>query len=279
MLNMKQRYLVSILSEGERVEKLFLTKLMFLLSKDPFVERSIKFYDFVPYKYGPFSFEIYNDLSRLEKDGLVELDDKFITLLRKPDMKMDHRMKELIQRYNRDYGKLKSKDLIDIVYSKYPEYTIFSEIDKRMDYSRDEIGITNIGYEGKTIDVFLYELVLNKVTMLVDVRHNPFSMKFQFNKKMLQSKLEKMGIEYKHIPELGIPGEFRKDLKTKEDYEKLFVHYRQYLKTKTQVLNELVKLGREDKIALMCFEKDPNYCHRGIISEFIRERGIEVKEI
>ena len=47
-------------NKGE-MSKLRLVKLMFLISK------RIPLYYFVPYKYGPFSFQLYHDLSRLEK--------------------------------------------------------------------------------------------------------------------------------------------------------------------------------------------------------------------
>jgi uncharacterized protein (DUF488 family) len=127
-------------------------------------------------------------------------------------------------------------------------------------------GICSIGYEGKSPDFFINQLVQNKVYVLVDVRKNAFSMKKGFSKTQLQRNLKKVEIEYVHMPSLGIESDKRKNLETKEDYDKLFKDYKRRLSEKHCELKQLEELSKKQKIALMCFEKDYNYCHRGQIS-------------
>lgn len=88
--------------------------------------------------------------------------------------------------------------------------------------------------------------------------------------------LGKIGIEYTHMPELGIPSDQRKNLDTYLDYKALFVDYEKELAGKTTYLERIKEIGTKKKIALMCFEKDAKYCHRGVIAERLRKDGIEV---
>ena len=134
-----------------------------------------------------------------------------------------------------------------------------------------------IGYEGKDIDAFLNELIQNNIQVLVDVRRNPFSLKFAFTKIKLQEYLEKRGIEYVHLGELGIEGEKRKGLETKEDYDALFREYEQELLPANQEsLEKVINFGKTKRIALLCFEAHAQDCHRGIIAKSLKARGIKV---
>ena len=35
-------------------------------------------------------------------------------------------------------------------------------------------------------------------------------------------------------------------------------------------------MSKKSRIALMCFENDPNYCHRSILANKLRREGVEV---
>jgi uncharacterized protein (DUF488 family) len=258
-------------NKGE-ISKLRLVKLMFLISK------RIPLYYFIPYKYGPFSFQLYHDLSRLEKERFVSIDDT-VHLVRQDLPVMDLKIKNIIRMNCEKFSTLNDKMLLDYIYKEYPEYTIFSLYRKNMDYSKTSTGIVTIGYEGKTIDKFLNELITNKINVVVDVRKNAYSMKFGFQHNKLKNYLEKIDVGYVHMPELGIPSESRKNLKTHEDYQVLFANYKRELETKTGYLEKIKSLGQNKKVSLMCFEKDIKYCHRGIIAEWLREDGVEVIDL
>ena len=96
------------------------------------------------------------------------------------------------------------------------------------------------------------------------MRRNPLSMKYGFSKSQLKTVVESAGIKYYHFPELGIASEKRQELKTKNDCEKLFNDYeKDILKNDVPELEKLNKLLLSEKrIALTCFEADPNDCHR-----------------
>jgi uncharacterized protein (DUF488 family) len=262
-----------LINNKSRMSKLRLVKLMFLISK------RIPLYYFVPYKYGPFSFQLYHDLSRLEKDGFVSIDDDSVHLLKADIPSVDQKIKNIVRMNSEKYSALDDKMLLDYIYEEHPEYTIFSQYMKKMDYDRNSSGIVTIGYEGKTIDRFLYELIKNKIGVVADVRRNAYSMKFGFQRNKLESYLEKIGIDYIHMPELGIPSDSRKNLNTYEDYQALFAGYRQDIETKLDSLERIKLIGQNKKVSLMCFEKDVKYCHRGVIAKRLRESGVEVIDL
>ncbi len=55
-----------------------------------------------------------------------------------------------------------------------------------------------IGYEKKSIEMFINQLIENNIKLVVDVRQNAFSMKFDFIKSTLEKVLEKLDIDYLH---------------------------------------------------------------------------------
>ena len=127
-----------------------------------------------------------------------------------------------------------------------------------------------IGYEGRSIEAFVNALIQNGISLLCDVRKNPFSRKFGFSKNKLKHTMETVGIKYVHIPDLGIESEKRNSLKTTEEYNNLFRHYAKTLPSLDPHL-ELVYslLCSNNRIALMCFEKDANMCHRHVVRDYI----------
>ncbi|HUW67618.1 MAG TPA: DUF488 family protein [Candidatus Nanoarchaeia archaeon] len=270
MITKKERAVLILLNNFNKLSKMKLVKIMFLMS-----EKS-NFYKFVPYNYGPFSFELYHDLAHLEREGYISMEKESVSLINKDIPPLDNKLKVIVNRYVRQFSNFDDSQMIEHTYSKYPEYTIFSQIGKRMAYERDSRGLVTIGYEGKSIDAFLYELILNKVNLLVDVRKNAYSMKFGFHRSKLINYLEKLGIDYLHVPDLGIPSELRQELNTYEDYQVLFADYKKVLDDKGDILEKIKENSKEKKVALMCFEKDPKYCHRGVIADRLRRDGVEV---
>jgi len=116
-------------------------------------------------------------------------------------------------------------------------------------------------------------LIQNDIGILIDVRKNPFSMNFNFTKKKLTNFLNKSDIQYLHIPELGIEGRLRDNLSTLKEYQILFKQYETTtLETQSGEIKQIVDLGKKQRIALMCFEANKDFCHRGIIAENIERQ-------
>ena len=89
-------------------------------------------------------------------------------------------------------------------------------------------------------------------------------MKYGFSKSQLKNILENVGIEYIHVPNLGIESDKRKNLKQETDYQNLFVDYeRNILPKMTDDLKSVAEICKKNKrVALTCFEKEHTSCHR-----------------
>ncbi|MGQ9583323.1 MAG: DUF488 domain-containing protein [Thermoplasmatota archaeon] len=260
-------------ANGSAISKLRLTKLLFLVSQEQ------RIYDFVPYHYGPFSFQMYHDLADLVRKGYVSDDGNVVHLLRARSLALPAPLQSVIDRHMSVFGSSTDEELIERIYSNNPWYTILSLNDKKMDYHRNSTGIATIGYEEKTIDGFLNELLSKEIGLVIDVRNNPFSYKFGFSKATLREYLSKLSIEYLHMPEMGIPSKVRRGVKTDADLISLFRAYEASLNGMNQSLNFIIKAGTEKKIVLMCMEKDVNRCHRGVIAHRLRLMGHEVTDL
>ena len=102
-------------------------------------------YDFIPYKYGPFSKEVYEDIEELEKNLLVErvkpkkdlemteirLIEEFKDWTEKIIDSLPEDIKEIVKAYLEKYGKMELNELLDYVYAKYPDYAVKSKRKRR----------------------------------------------------------------------------------------------------------------------------------------------------
>jgi len=106
-----------------------LMKYAFLLQMEGASRR--RFYNFVPYHYGPFAQEVYSDLQNLQQQGLVTIeedDEKTRINLAAPN-KAEQALQELPEDLRQDvaaiveaYGNLDHEGLLKVVYERYPAY-------------------------------------------------------------------------------------------------------------------------------------------------------------
>ncbi len=260
---------------GGRLSKIDLQKYLFLFTQICQKEKS---YEFVPFKYGCFSFQSYADRRRLTEMGVLksvdawELEDgaTFLASIKRED-------RQKIELFQQKYSAVKGNDLIHEVYKKYPYFATRSEIaydlmsDADMQKIQDarpsskEHCFFTIGYEGSSFENYLNKLIQNNISVLVDVRKNPLSRKYGFSKKTLSGTLAKLEIEYLHFPELGIVSEKRQSLKSQSDYDRLFDEYedtvlKENIASVRQLYNIFMQYGR---VAITCFEAEACMCHRG----------------
>lgn len=260
---------------GGNLSRLRFQKLLFLIAE----HQEAPAFDFVPYKFGAYSFRADADAYTMCKYGLLsETEDKFwqketqenfFNALKKQD-------KLILDTVLRRFGDLSGRELIEYTYRKYPYYAINSIVSERylgnediakIDAERaeiDEPALMTIGYEGISVETYFNRLLNSDIRALVDVRRNPMSMKYGFHKSQLRNICNSVGIAYYHIPELGIQGEKRKKLVTQRDYDELFEEYCcSTLLTETSAQEAVMELYRlHGRIALTCFEKSPEQCHR-----------------
>lgn len=131
-----------------------------------------------------------------------------------------------------------------------------------------------IGYEGMAVDELLEQLKDHGITQLIDVRKNPISRKAGFSKAALGARLEKEGVVYRHLPDLGSPNDIRNDLRNGGSLDTFFDRYAAYLDSRSQAFDELRGLVMVRPSALMCFEKDHRECHRKVLAERLLEFGL-----
>lgn len=285
----RQKIILALLQIFEgKLDKMRFQKLLFLLAQKQAVTHyhSKAVYDFIPYRYGCFSYSANADMTAMARKGFITEDENtffkkdptdYLKQLKPADLK-------LMQEVKKHYGAMSANALMKYTYIHFPFYAIRSEVAEKI-LSHEELERVNkakpksnktvlftIGYEGVSLEEYLVRLLQNDVKVLVDVRNNPLSMKYGFSKSQLEKYCSGVGIDYVHIPEVGIQGEQRKELNTQTDYDKLFDNYRKVNLTRTIVYQKKILnlLKQHRRIALTCFESDINRCHRKHLAEAIQ---------
>lgn len=99
---------------------------------------------------------------------------------------------------------------------------------------------------------------------------------------MLAESLGKAGIRYEHFPELGGRRKAKPDSKNTAWRNDSFRGYADYMETDDfrrgveRLLDLVTEAGRA---AIMCAEAVWWRCHRSLISDYLKSRGIEVMHI
>lgn len=279
----RQKLLLFLLEHaGGTLSKIDLQKLLFLYLE----ETGANHYAFVPYRFGCYSFLAADDLDLLQKRGWLEQNKKELRL-RTPIALLPWVRNNAECIAVKGWLKkrtIRGQALVREIYRKYPYYAINSEIKEQL-LDKKELALVNlagvisgsdqksiytIGYEGLHVEGYINKLIRNGIKLLCDVRHNPLSRKYGFSKRCLSALLPKFGIEYLHIPELGIESQNRKGLETSSDYTILFDDYRKSLLGRQIGLTKIMQEFKTHKrIALTCFEREAQSCHRHCITDFL----------
>ncbi|MGB4511960.1 MAG: DUF488 family protein [Thermacetogeniaceae bacterium] len=275
----RQRFLLAFIRQlHDSVTATDLQKLVFLYT----MKEGCDFYEFIPYKYGAYSFQLAEDIDILRRDGYLSIESK-------AGIKIIKATGEYPQESTFRIASERGNDLIRKTYRDYPYYAINSEITDRLfqgneaerikseknKYTKSGQVLFTIGYEGKSIEGFINTLIQNGVRLLCDVRKNPVSRKFGFSKRKLKHITETVGIGYVHIPDLGIESRKRSSLETLDDYECLFRGYAKTLLNLKPQLEWLYSLlAIHDRVALMCYEKDADMCHRHVIRDYLTKKHL-----
>jgi uncharacterized protein (DUF488 family) len=282
----RQKLLLAILHASNRtLSPIEFVKLAFLLRNESEVGKDRTFYDFVPYRFGPFSFALYRELESLQGNGYLEMSDSSISLSDSTSNDILRKIAELTTPEKQAvagivarFGSFKPKSLVRMVYARYPWFTINSELtelipDDRPERPQADIAIFTSGYEGKSVDGFFDTLIRAGVRAIIDVRFNPVSRKYGFAGSSLRRIGEKLGFDYSHLPELGIAGKQRESLSDFASYQRLLDRYaRNFLGQKHAALSRLAESLRAIPSVLVCMERDVACCHRGRLANAMAER-------
>jgi uncharacterized protein (DUF488 family) len=264
----RQKVLLNLLLEaGGEASHLHVTKWAFLLRHETASQGGKDFYEFLPYHYGPFSFALFHEAGRLVQRGVLEeVDSKIwsVSVIGKKETDgLNPTIREDVHTVIKMYGQHSSDALKKKVYVRHPWFTINSRAMPRMDRPVARSAIYTAGYEGVTIDGFLDSLLRRGIVRVVDVRNNPISRRYGYHKSTLSRLCSYIGLEYVHIPELGVESSLRRGSKTREDMIFLFSRYEEdTLLHEVSALQRAVGILREKPSVLMCMEADPSKCHR-----------------
>ncbi|CAN5397422.1 hypothetical protein BH09ACT10_BH09ACT10_06510 [soil metagenome] len=132
--------------------------------------------------------------------------------------------------------------------------------------------LVSIGYQGRDIDDLVTQLIANKVNVLVDVRLTPLSRKPGLSKRRLAERLESEGIRYIHTRALGNPKEnrdgFRAGLRSSLEI------FAQHIEANdaAEAIQHIAELMDGEVVALLCFEREHQACHRHIVAKSVLHR-------
>jgi hypothetical protein len=277
----RQRVLLEFLGQSTvPPTKLELVKWLFLAGQETDISSRVAFYSFLPYRYGPFSFILYKDLDSLRRDGWLAMNPGSrvhipIGRVADPELgKLPEAVRQAVNSILQRYSGLSRPALIDTVYKTYPWYASRSLLRPR---KRRRPGVARavytVGYQGRSIDAFLNQLLRRGISLLVDVRRNAYSQQRAFCKGALRTLCEKVGISYCHVPALGVPADRRQHLDSRAAYEALFKYYDEsVLPQQTSEIHRVGEMLKRSPGALLCFEANACECHRGRLSRVLAER-------
>ena len=247
---------------------------------------SVSSYDFVPYNFGPFSFEAQQNLNQTLTRYVQRFGNDFKLREGTEDEvrlitgKIKQAEQIAIDQIWLNTGRLALDDLLDDVYSKYPWYASRSKRKPCSPQADAHLAVYTSGYEGKSVDAFLDSLLRHSIKGVIDVRRNAFSQKYGFSKVALHNLCNKVGIKYDHIPELGVASELRKDLSGEDAFAKLFDDYENNLPEQSDALSKASKIVKSRPTTLLCFEAASEQCHRGRLAPKIAaQTDLQVKHL
>ena len=138
-----------------------------------------------------------------------------------------------------------------------------------------------IGYERSSLADVVAALGDTGVTTLVDVREAPWSRRPEFTKRALGEAMAAAGIGYRHMKALGTPKAGR-DAARAGDTAGFHAIFEAHLATEAAraQLGEVAALVATERPCLMCYERDPDRCHRSIVAARLAETtGLAVRHL
>ena len=143
--------------------------------------------------------------------------------------------------------------------------------------------IWTIGHSTRSIDDFIAALAAHGIKLVADVRLLPGSKRYpHFNSDALEQSLGAHGIRYVHFRELGGRRKPRVDSSNTAWRNDAFRGYADYMETpefETGIARLLALTQEIGPAAIMCAEAVWWRCHRGLVSDYLKARGVEVIHI
>lgn len=124
--------------------------------------------------------------------------------------------------------------------------------------------ICTMGYQLRSPDELVEQLLCAGVNVVVDVRETPWSQRPAYRKTALSKALGEAGIEYLHAPFAGNPKRLRREASSHAECLDMYSAYlAEHPEVRYQFSQLMSSLARTDrKACLLCYERHPHDCHR-----------------
>jgi uncharacterized protein (DUF488 family) len=145
-----------------------------------------------------------------------------------------------------------------------------------------KLSIWTIGHSTRSIDEFMGMLKSFSVELLVDVRSFPGSRRYpHFNREALRDSLAAAAIHYIHLPELGGRRKPFPDSLNMTWRNESFRGYADYMESDAfrAGIDRLLTIAHDRRTAIMCSEALWWRCHRSMISDYLKAKGVDVIHI
>ena len=139
--------------------------------------------------------------------------------------------------------------------------------------------IYTIGHSTHSMEKFIGLLKTNGIEIIVDTRSSPYSRYAEhFNRQTMQSALEEVGIRYQFMGQ-GMGGRPQGTQFYDAEGYVLYSLIADTVLFKSSV-ETLLELAISHRIALVCGEEDPTYCHRKLlIARHLHDRDVSTVHI
>lgn len=148
--------------------------------------------------------------------------------------------------------------------------------------SEATLTVWTIGHSTRSLEEFLDLLAANDIEAVADVRRFAGSRKYpHFGQDALRKALAEVGVEYVPFPELGGRRRPRPDSRNTIWRNESFRGYADYMETEAfrAEIGRLLELAHRRRTAVMCAEAVWWRCHRALIADYLKARGICVRHI
>jgi uncharacterized protein (DUF488 family) len=144
------------------------------------------------------------------------------------------------------------------------------------------VEIWTIGHSTGAIQELIDILRHYRIEVVVDVRHFPGSRRHpHFTKAAMRAALGAAGIRYEHLVELGGRRPVRPDSHNDVWRNASFRGYADYMETQPfrDGIERLLEIARAGRTAIVCSEVLWWRCHRSMIADYLKARGVHVFHI